>query len=193
MDSLKRNLPAVLQTAGTTLSVLGGLDKASAQEDIGARKRQLAGMEASQLRENAKLSVAAGIQESMEQQRQGRLAASRTLALAAASGGGASDPTVMNIIANLSGQATYQAMTALYEGQERARLMEKQAVMTEYGGTLQEASAKSQAKADRFGAFSTAAKDAISMYQKYGQNSKPATFVPQDDAFTQGIDASGMY
>lgn len=193
MESLTRNLPVVLQTAGTVLSATGGVEKAAATEDIGARKRQLAGMEAAQLRENAKASMAAGIQDSMEQQRQGRIAASRALALAAASGGGASDPTVMNIIANLSGQATYQAMSALYEGQERARLMEKQAVMTEYGGTLQEASAKSQAKATRFGALSTAASDAISMYQKYGQKSKPVTFIPQDNSFTQGIDASGMY
>jgi hypothetical protein len=51
----------------------------------------------------------------------GDLVASRALAVAAASGAGVSDPTMVRVIANARGEGAVRAATALYEGQARSR------------------------------------------------------------------------
>ena len=65
--------------------------------------------------------------EASEQRRRARLAASRGLAVAAASGGGASDPTVVNMMADLAGEGEFRALSAMYEGETQARQYEAEA------------------------------------------------------------------
>lgn len=83
--------------------------------------------EAAQLEANAGQERAASQRTAIEERRQGRLAASRALAIAAASGGGADDPTVVNAIADLEGDGEYRALTALYEGNVAGDDLERQA------------------------------------------------------------------
>jgi len=66
--------------------------------------------------------------------RKARFAESRALALAAASGGGASDPTVVNIMSGIAGEGEIASQTALYEGEERARGLEMAAETARYEG-----------------------------------------------------------
>ena len=81
----------------------------------------------------AQLDVQAGAERAMsqrdafEQRRQARLLSSRGLAVAAASGAGADDPTVVNALADIEGEGEYRALTALYNGEEQARADESQA------------------------------------------------------------------
>ena len=69
-----------------------------------------------------------------EQRRQGDIIASRALAVAAASGGGASDPTMVNIIANIRGESVYRANVAFYEGEARARKLRLHAMTERVSG-----------------------------------------------------------
>jgi hypothetical protein len=67
-------------------------------------------------------------------QRRTDLLASRALAVAAASGGGASDPTVVNTIAGIAQEGAYRKAVALYRGDEEARKLTMQAEAAEFEG-----------------------------------------------------------
>lgn len=109
-----------LAIAGSLVSA-GGTIMGAKSEAKGLRR------EAAQLEANAGQERASSQRAAMEERRQGRLASSRALALAAASGGGADDPTVVNAIADLDGDAEYRARVALYEGDVAGDDLERQA------------------------------------------------------------------
>lgn len=95
---------------------------------LGARSEAKAlRKEAAQLEANAGTERAMSQRSAMEERRQARIIASRGVAVAAASGGGVDDPTVLNILANIEGEGEYRALTQLYNGEEEARGLEGQA------------------------------------------------------------------
>ncbi len=159
----------ILQGAGTALSVMGNLNRASAYSSMGSQQRQGAELEAQQFEVNAKNAIGASQVGAYEQERQGTIAASRALAVAAASGGGASDPTIVNLMARMAGESHYNAMAALYQGQEQARVMTNQAAVARYGGAVSEYASNQAASAAKFSALTTALTGAGSLYGKYGK------------------------
>jgi hypothetical protein len=102
-----------LTTAGTVLGTGGQIYAGLAGQDAKAS-------EASQLRYAAGAARASSQRAAAEERRQARLVQSRGLAVAAASGGGASDPTVVNTLADVAAEGEYRALTALYEGSEKS-------------------------------------------------------------------------
>jgi len=108
---------------GTFMTFSGQKKAGRAAERRGEQLQELGEFEAQQIEKNALTEVAASQRGAAEEQRQTRLAASRALALAAASGGGASDPTVVKIISDITGMGSYRSSVVLYEGEERARQM----------------------------------------------------------------------
>jgi hypothetical protein len=96
--------------------------------------------------------------------------ASRALAVAAGSGGGASDPTVLNIISRNAAEGAYRRAAALYQGEDRAAAMESQAAATEYQGQINSKAAKNESRAQMGATAATllnaTAKNA-SMYQRF--------------------------
>lgn len=154
-------IPLALMAASTVVQAGGQVSAANAQ--------------ASELRSEAgQLDTAAGQDRASaqragaEQQRQGRILQSRALARAAASGGGASDPTVVNILANLEGESKYRALTALYEGEETARSKETQA-------NAKRTEAHNAKKAGYIGALGTVLSGASTMYTRFGGGGAPAS------------------
>lgn len=117
--------------------------------------------EANQLDANAGQERAVSQRRAIEEKRQSRLAASRALAVAAASGGGASDPTVVNAIANLEGEGEYRALSSLYEGNVAGDDLERQAA-------ARRREAKNTKKASLFKAGSTILGAGSSMFDRYG-------------------------
>jgi hypothetical protein len=110
-------------------------------------------------------------------QRATRLAESRALALAAASGGGASSPTVLNIIANLAKEGSYNAARALYAGEEQARLMKIQAIekrrLGEFdltAGNLAGLASESRGRAAQQRSYANILDTTGSLFLKYGGN-----------------------
>lgn len=147
-------------TAGTILSAVGQIGGA-----IGAKNA--ANFEAKQMVAQAGTERATSQRAAAEERRQKNLNQSRAQAVAAASGGGASDPTVVDIQGDLEVEGEYRALSQLYEGEERAR------------GLIGAASAKKvegrQAlTGGLIGAAGTILSGADSLYGKYGTK-KPMT------------------
>lgn len=117
--------------------------------------------QATQLEANAGLERASSQRAASDERRQARLAASRGLAVAAASGGGVDDPTVVNTLARLEGEGEYRALTALYNGEETARGMEQQAAANRRG-------AKATKKAGYLNAAGSILSAGSSLYSRYG-------------------------
>ena len=143
-----------LAFAGPALKAGGTILGASSQAKT--LKKEAAGLD-----RQAGLERASSQREAIEERRQSRLVQSRGLAVAAASGAGADDPTVVNLLANLEGEGEYRALTALYEGNERAIGMEDQA-------RARRKEAKNIKTAGIINAASTMLGAGSSMYDRYG-------------------------
>lgn len=123
-------LPTALMVTGTLISAGGALQEGQAAE-AGAR------FEAAQMSQAAGQERAASQRRALEERRRARLAQSRAQAVAAASGAGATDPTVLNIIGDIEEEGEYRALTAMFEGEEAARGMEMGAMARLWEGRQQ--------------------------------------------------------
>lgn len=106
MAELAAFAPAVI---GGVTKIVGGIGKKRASDREAAQYERTAGTER-----------ASSQREAIEERRLARLASSRALAVAAAGGGGASDPTVINRMADLHAEGEYNAMTAMFEGYSKS-------------------------------------------------------------------------
>lgn len=147
-------IPLALMAGSTLLHAGGTIAGANAQAG------QLRS-EASQFDALAGQDRASSQRTGAEQRRQARLLQSRALAVAAASGGGASDPTVINILSRLEGEGEYRALTALYEAEEAARSKELQA-------NARRKEAKNVKRAGLVGAAGKVLEGGATMYQRFG-------------------------
>lgn len=130
---------AVVSTAVGGLMQVGGYSQAADASRVAGRRQNVASQfEAEQLEQQAGQSVAAAQRDAKEEKRRADLAASRAIALAAASGGGASDATVVKIIADLKGEGAYRSAVALYRGEENARRLRMAAKGKRYEGAVAE-------------------------------------------------------
>lgn len=153
-----------LMMASTILSaggqVAGGIAANNAAKYT-AQQQEIAGSQ----------GLAASQRTAFSETRRASLVGSRARAVAAASGAGATDPTVVNIEGDIAGQGEYNALSALYEGQEAKRTGDANAALTRFEGK--------QAKTAAFiGAGSTLLKGGTSLYDKYGGGGPPK--VPND-------------
>lgn len=159
-------IPAILAVGGAGLKAAGSIIGANAQaKDLR--------FQADQLDAQAGMERASSQRQAIDERRQATLAESRGLALAAASGGGADDPTVVNAIAGIHGEGEYRALTAMYNGEERARSDEAQAAAKRSG-------AKSVKTAGVLDAMGTILSAGTSLYDRYGGGGGGATAVRAD-------------
>lgn len=123
--------------------------------------------EARQLDAKAGTTRATSQRDAIEEARKARLLSSRAVAVAAASGGGVDDPTVLNILAGIEGEGEYRMNAALYGGEEEALGMEAAA-------NARRREAKNVRKASKFSAAGSIlggasdAWDAATLNKKYG-------------------------
>lgn len=177
-----------LAVASTAVSAIGTLTSGSQQADAykaeGKAQKSIADYQASQLRYRAGQEKASSQAAAEQERRKARLAISRGTAVAAASGGGVSDPTVMDILAGLRGEGEYNAKSALYEGEETAKGLEAQAVAAENGGAYESAAAAYKAKATRRASYvqagGTLMSGAASFYDKFWPSSSSSTTPTSD-------------
>lgn len=163
--------PSELNKWGTGLEVFGRMYDAFGTLTGGFAEKEAADYRADQLRVNAGQAMAASQREAISTQQQAERVASRALAVAAASGGGASDPTVVKIMAGIASEGAYRTALDLYQGQEKARALNTQADAAEYEGRLARHTAIRNSFGKMIGAGSAAIKGAArgqSMYEKYG-------------------------
>jgi hypothetical protein len=116
-------LAKALAVGGTILSGVG-----TVASGIGAKKE--ADYTASQLEAQATAERASAQREAIQERKQKDLVISRAKAVGASSGGGVD----LNILGKIEEAGEYNALTALWEGEERARGAENQAAATRWGG-----------------------------------------------------------
>lgn len=137
MAFLAAALPYIA-AAGTVISTVSTM---RAQREAGADQNNAAQFAADQYEDNAKAQRATAQRRAMESRRQGRIAASRAQAVAAASGG-AGSVDVVNRIADLEGQGEYAALVDMFNGEQAARGLETQASVARYSGGQAESAGK---------------------------------------------------
>jgi hypothetical protein len=149
--------------------------QADLQRQAGEARKTAADLEANVLEVQAGQTVAAAQRDMFDVQRATRLAQSRAVALSAASGGGASSPTVLNIVGNMAKEGAYNGARALYAGEEQARLMKIQAIekrrlgqfdMT--AGSLAGLATENKGRGAQLSSYGTILNTAGSLFGKYG-------------------------
>lgn len=148
--------PRFLSQFGTSLNVGGQFLGALSHMRAGRAARQAADFEAQQLQQNAGQAQAAGQYAAEDMATRTKLLTSRALAVAAAGGGGASDPGVVSAIAGIAGEGAYRQALALYGGDERAREMMGAADAAKYRGRLTESNERRAAIGKTIGAGASA-------------------------------------
>jgi hypothetical protein len=153
----------------------GGFDAAA------DAREQSAIFAANQMEARAKQAVAMKQRAAEEERRQSRIAQSNILARAAASGGGASDPTVVNLISRAAGEGACRAAVALYEGESEARLLRLEAQATRAAGRAEAEQLRTRATTTLLGGAVDIFKSAGSIYSRYSAGGPPtatAAFTP---------------
>lgn len=156
-----------MMAVGTLMQFSGQRQQAKAAEVQGQQAVQSAEYTAVQQEQNATQEIAAAQRQAHEEKRRAKLIASRALAIAGASGGSASDPTVVNMLADLEGEGAYRASVAIYEGEERARQMRQGAATSRYEGQIGMQDAQSRSRAYKTMATGSLISGASSLYSKY--------------------------
>ena len=177
-----------LFAASTLVGTVGQIQQGQAAKAAGQAQAQSAQYQAA-LQEKSAKSIeqqaseerASAQRASIEQRRQGKLASSRAQTVAAASGAGALDPTIVNIMGDLDTETEYRALTAMYEGEERARGLETEAGLrragaagTRYGGEVARVSGNAAARRSYYGAAGTLLEGGGRLYDRYSSR-KPQT------------------
>lgn len=133
MASLPWLVPALTAVSVGT-SLVGRVVQGRAQNQAGIAQQQAANYEATQLEAAAGGELAASQREAFETERQRDILLSRQQAVAAASGAGASDPTVTDLMGDVYREGTYRADLVRYTGADRAVGLLKQAHATRLSG-----------------------------------------------------------
>lgn len=161
--------PISLSTIATVASIGGSIVSGLGQMQAGRAANASAKFQAAQLEQRAGQERAAAQRQAIEERRKAALAISRGQAVAAASGAGATDPTVMNITGDVAAQGEYNALSALFGGEERARGAQLQATATRMEG-------KQAKKAGMIGGLGTIAGGVgTTLFAKYGARTMPSS------------------
>jgi hypothetical protein len=142
---------------------MGGNAAASA----GKSQQDAAYFKAAQEEQAAQESRAAAQRTALEKDRQSRLLQSTLQANAAASGGGAADPTIIGLGQDIAGRGEYQSLMDLYTGENRARGLEDQATGSRMSGDAALAEGKAKQSASYLSAAGTLIGSAGSAYKTY--------------------------
>lgn len=159
-----------LQIGSTILQAGSQYARGQVAQTVAKRRQALGEFEAQQLEQEAAQSRGVGMRGAADEALKTEYLNSTALARAAASGAGASDPTVMNVIARTAGEGAYRSALAMYEGESQARLDMQMAAAKRYEGAVGMSDAALATKAANMGVANTLLTGAVkglSMYEKY--------------------------
>ena len=125
---------AALPIISAVLTGVGTLVTAGAANAQGQADQQAAYYKAQMEERRAMEERAAAQRSAIRKRRDTEVAQSNLQARAAASGGGADDPTVIKLASDLEGEGEYQALAEMYKGESRARDLENQAQLDRFVG-----------------------------------------------------------
>lgn len=108
MEAMAIILPMVAGTIGAAGTIMEGNEARAGSK-----------FEAAQLKAQADQEIGLAGEKAAEKAREAKLANSRNLAVAAASGAGAADPTVLQIMGDVEAQGIHNSLTEMFKGQTR--------------------------------------------------------------------------
>lgn len=168
ISNFKAMVPAAFTIFGALGESRGNLQMGEQSIIAGQRRKVASQFEAEQYLINAGQTVASSQLQAAEARRQAGLVESRILAVAAAGGGGASDPTIINLISKTSARGAYNSAVALYQGEDQARSMRMAAAAKNYEGQMAEEAGYMKAQGYRTASTTALLKGAGSLFNKYG-------------------------
>jgi hypothetical protein len=127
---------------------------------------QAASYQARQLRMRARQAEAEGQQKAEQDRRESAYMQSRLRALAAASGAGATDKTVLDIMGRISNEGEYRALADLWLGSEQSAQLNQEAGAAQYSGKT----AQQQSRIAAFGTMLQGGANAYGMSAKTAPN-----------------------
>lgn len=144
-----------MNTQGANIDAFGRVLSAASHFSFGQTAKAGEGFQAEQLRQEANNAAGSGQRQAADVQLSSQYIASRALAVAAASGGGASDPGVVSLMARNAGIGAYKQSVALYQGADKARALNLQASAHDFQGKETAFNSDQMAGAQTFGAATT--------------------------------------
>lgn len=139
----------IARGSGTLLDVVSYLrdPTSKAYKRAGKYAKQSADFENAQLEARGKEDFAIGQRAALAEQDTATQAISRAVAVAAASGGSATDPTVLKIIGDLASEGNTNALSALYEGESSQVAYENEIMANKFNAKADVAGYRFQGKA----------------------------------------------
>jgi hypothetical protein len=159
-----------MQAAGVFMQMWGALESGRMARIQGERARLAAEFSAWQAEQEGGLAIAISQRQAEEERRKAGFLASRALAVAASSGAGVSDPTMIDILTKTRGEGAYRANVALYEGEARARQLRLDAAAGRLSGAQAAVEGAERQLGYGLGAVGTGVRGVASLYARYGQN-----------------------
>ena len=93
-----------------------------------------------------------------------------TMLARAAAGGGATDPMIMRKMSEVADEGAYRKSVAIYEGDQAALALEKDAIATEYGSGIVSADSAAGVRSSRIKSNSTLMSGGTSLFEKYSDD-----------------------
>lgn len=122
----------MLAIAGAVTGGIGTIAQASAAQQQAEAQARAQDMQAAAEERQAREREAASQRDAIERGKQADLVLSRQQAVAASSGAGATDPTVLQIMGNTAQTGAYQSAAAIYEGTAAAQSLDEKAAIDRY-------------------------------------------------------------
>lgn len=123
-------LATIATVVSTGSSILSGLGQMQAGRAANANAK----FQAAQLEQQAGQERASAQRLAVAERRRSAIMQSNAQAAAAASGGSATDTTVLNLIGDIAKEGEFNALSALFEGEERARGLQLQSATARMEG-----------------------------------------------------------
>jgi len=148
-------LPLALKVVGTAVTVMSVVKAGQARE-------AMADFDEEQLKSQGLHEKALADKQALEERRKAKLLESKAIARAVAGGAMATDPGVLDITTDIAEEGEYNALMALWEGEERAKGRRTQAAAARMEG-------KEIKRATKTKAISTAISGAGSAYSSWAK------------------------
>ena len=162
-------IPLALTAAGGAISAAGTIAGGDAAATAGQSGKNAMEFRALQEEQAANESRAGGQRLALEKGREARFLQSKLQASAAASGGGATDPGILDLTGDIAARGEYESLFEMFKGENRARGLEDQAMGSRMTGEALLAEGEAKRRASRLSALGTILGSGGSMYGQYNK------------------------
>lgn len=157
-----------MAATSTVLSAAGQAQAGAAANAQDQGQAQAQDYQAAELTQQAGQTRAVAESQEQDSLRKTAYQLSTARAVAASSGAGATDPTVVGIEGQIGAKGNFDALSQMYSGEEKARGLETQSTLDTYQGQQLRIAGAQKQKAGNIGAITTLLSGGNTLASKYG-------------------------